>query len=68
MITIFGAEWCAQCKQAKQYCESKGYEYKYIDIDDSEDERITRFRSLPQIFIDDVSVGGLKDFMQKVSG
>ena len=30
---IFGAEWCGNCKTAKQFLDAQGVPYEYIDID-----------------------------------
>jgi len=32
MITIFGRDGCGYCRRAKELCEIKGLEYRYVDI------------------------------------
>jgi len=36
-LKVFGASWCAGCKQLKAALESKGVEFEYIDIDSNAD-------------------------------
>lgn len=36
-VTIYGAEWCGFCKQAKQYFEQKQIPYTYHDIEKEAD-------------------------------
>lgn len=56
-IEIYGAEWCAACKQAVSICKSKDVVYDYIDVDDtanlrSLEQRVgNKIRSVPQIFV-----------------
>jgi len=35
-VTVFGTTNCAFCKVEKQWLDSKGVEYKYINIDEDE--------------------------------
>ncbi len=65
-IEIYSKRWCPYCSKAKSLLKSKGLEYVEIDISDggkSEEEMIKRSgrRTVPQIFIDDRSVGGYDD-------
>lgn len=62
-MTIYGAEWCAQCKNAKAMLEAKGVSIEYLDVDDEAvGERFSSFglTSLPQIFSGDEYIGGLR--------
>jgi glutaredoxin len=64
IVEIYGAEWCGFCKRAVALCEEKALEYKYIDIDDTENLRllqeriVTRVRTVPQIFVDGEYIKG----------
>ena len=64
MVEIYGAEWCAYCKNAVKLCEEKQVQYSYIDIDDSAnfrqlEERVgMRVKQVPQVFIDGTYVSG----------
>jgi glutaredoxin len=45
---IFGAEWCGNCKTAKQFLDAQGVAYEYIDIDQFPDvAQENTIRSLP---------------------
>jgi glutaredoxin len=73
-VEIYGAEWCAYCKQAVQLCESQSIEYEYIDVDESGNmkalqERMgTPARSIPQIFVDDAFLpGGFTGLKQELA-
>ena len=67
-ITIFGRESCGFCRRAKQLCEIKALEYRYIDI---EKEGISRadlektigkpVHTVPQIFHGQDYIGGFRE-------
>ena len=65
-IQIYSKEWCPFCAKAKALLRSKQLSYTEIDITSDlelEQEMIQRSgrRTVPQIFIDDDSVGGYDD-------
>ncbi len=65
-IVIYTTQWCGYCSRAKRLLNSKGWEFTEIDVDgDSEKRawlaRVTRQRTVPQIFIGEESVGGYDD-------
>lgn len=31
-ITMYGADWCGDCRRAKAWFEENGYEYDYVDL------------------------------------
>lgn len=74
-ITIFGRKGCGYCKRAKELCEIKGLEYRYIDI---EDEGISKadlektvgkpVLTVPQIFQGQNYVGGFDDLNALMAG
>lgn len=72
-VEIYGASWCATCKDAVSYCKNNSVEYEYIDIDDTanlknlEARLGTRVRAVPQIFLNDKHVGSFTGLMQEVS-
>lgn len=35
-VTIYSAPWCAFCRMAKQYLQSKNVEYKEINVDEDQ--------------------------------
>ncbi|HVX58166.1 MAG TPA: glutaredoxin family protein [Candidatus Saccharimonadales bacterium] len=36
-VTIYSAPWCAFCRMAKQYLDSKKIEYKEINVDEDQE-------------------------------
>ncbi|MCP4128714.1 MAG: glutaredoxin 3 [Gammaproteobacteria bacterium] len=68
-IEIYSKEWCPYCNKAKALLKSKGLDYKEIDIthdETLEQEMMERSKrqTVPQIFIDQVSIGGYDDLSQ----
>lgn len=62
-IEIYTKEWCPYCARAKVLLKTKGLAFREIDVTADparESEMIERsgLRTVPQIFIDGVSVGG----------
>ncbi len=61
-VVMYSAEWCAVCKQAKQYFRKKGIRYKAYDIDKSGMARQKfldlRARGVPVIFVDKARLNG----------
>ena len=35
-IKVYGTDWCLDCVNAKNFLNSKGVEFEYIDITDNE--------------------------------
>jgi len=65
-VTIYVRSWCSFCRQAKSLLDSKGVEYHEIDIEEQPEKReemiaLTGRTSVPQIFINQQSVGGCDD-------
>ena len=51
-ITVFGAEWCAGCKQLKAALIAKGIEFDYMDVDQNPAQTAELgIRSLPTTII-----------------
>lgn len=68
-IEIYSKEWCPYCNKAKALLKSKGLEY--IEIDTTHEEALehemierSKRQTVPQIFIDQVSIGGYDDLSQ----
>ena len=38
-ITVYGAPWCPDCKQAKQFLGEQRIRYNWVDIDEDEEGR-----------------------------
>jgi alkyl hydroperoxide reductase subunit F len=67
-IEIYTLEWCPYCRKAKSFFKSKGLSYVEYDIDDPEikEEMKTRTngsKTVPQIIINDQSIGGYDDLI-----
>lgn len=66
-IEIYTADYCSFCTTAKTLLDRKGLTYIEIKVDaddDKRDEMIKRSggkRTVPQIFINDLSIGGSDD-------
>lgn len=64
-IKVFGKKNCPQCEQAKALLESKSLGYEYIDlgsnIEAMREARDKGWRSVPQIVVNDLHVGGYKE-------
>ncbi|WP_027857093.1 GrxA family glutaredoxin [Marinobacterium jannaschii] len=72
-VTIFGREGCGFCVRAKELCESKEFNYRYIDIHregiskaDLEKTVGKPVETVPQIFIGQTHVGGYTEFAKHV--
>jgi len=71
-ITVYTRRMCAYCTAAKQLLETQGYPFDEIPLDTDPElarEVMTRSgqRTVPQIFVDEHSVGGFQELHQQVS-
>jgi GrxC family glutaredoxin len=65
-VIIYTTHYCPYCSGAKAFLRSKNVEFEEIDVTDdparrAEMERLSARRTVPQIFIDDQSIGGYDD-------
>lgn len=66
-IEIYTSRLCGFCARAKLLLEQKGLEYEEIDVDDAPGQkelmvdRAKGAQTVPQIFINDVHIGGCDD-------
>ncbi len=66
-VEIYTGSYCPYCTRAKELLNAKGVAYTEIDVSNDQDARIKLVeramgrRTIPQIFINDVSVGGYDD-------
>ena len=66
MYKIITADWCSYCKKAKALLQSKNLSYEEIDISDATDlMQQYGFKSIPQIFKDDVLIPGGYNGLEK---
>ena len=68
-VVIYTADYCSFCARAKALLRSKGVSFEEIDLSrDSglraEVQQRTGRRTVPQIFIDGISVGGFDEIKQ----
>ena len=69
MVIIYSAKWCGPCKVAKNILDSKGINYKEIDIEDENISRqklkeITGGYTVPQIIINNKIIGGYNELLK----
>lgn len=65
-VTLYSTDWCPYCKNAKAFLTSKGVPYDEIDLTDDDAGREalvqkTGRRTVPQMFVGDVHIGGYDD-------
>ncbi|MEL6215924.1 MAG: glutaredoxin 3 [Pseudomonadota bacterium] len=66
-ITVYSKDYCPYCAAAKALLERKGVEFEVIDVSADQAqlsrmlERSNGRRTVPQIFIDELHVGGFDD-------
>lgn len=59
VITMYGAEWCGDCRRSKRFLDSNSVSYNYIDVetDTSASEKVVEInggmRSIPVIVFPD---------------
>ena len=58
-ITMYGAEWCGDCRRSKKFLDANNVKYNYIDVeaDSSASEKVIAInggmRSIPVILFSD---------------
>ena len=67
-VDVYSTAQCPYCVMAKQLLERKGVSYNEIRVDKNQEKRQemmtkSRQRTVPQIFINDESVGGYTDLL-----
>jgi len=65
-VIIYTTNWCPYCNAAKALLRSKAVQFEEFDVTDDpekrmEMERLSRRRTVPQIFIDGRAIGGYDD-------
>ena len=70
-VTIYTTTYCGYCRAAKQLLENEEVPFTEIDVTDDIEKRkwleqITGHRTVPQIFIDDQSIGGYTDLSELI--
>lgn len=65
-VTIYSTSWCTYCNAAKRFLDSRSVPWQDVDLTDDDDGRAalverTGRRTVPQIFVGDVHIGGYDD-------
>lgn len=66
MYTIYGADWCSQCKNAVKFLLDREIEFSYVDVEYCSDPIVKTFKSLPQTYFEDNHLGGLNELIHHV--
>ncbi|MBB1441263.1 glutaredoxin [Shewanella sp. SG41-4] len=67
-VEIYGRPGCAYCSMVRRLFDSKQVAYRYYDVY-AEPNRMqelrcrTKARNFPQVFIDEISMGGLEEIL-----
>ncbi len=67
-VQVYATQWCPYCTRARQLLAAKGAQIEEIDVDarpGAREEMTARSgrRTVPQIFINQVHVGGCDDLI-----
>ncbi|ODS50357.1 MAG: alkyl hydroperoxide reductase subunit F [Halanaerobium sp. 4-GBenrich] len=66
-IEVYSKDWCPYCKKAKAFLKSKGLKFEEIDIEEENNYEVMQERTgnktVPQIIINDQSLGGYDDLI-----
>lgn len=65
-VVVYTTTWCPYCVLAKRLLDKKRVDYREIDVQGRSDLRqwlaqVSRQRTVPQIFINGVSIGGFEE-------
>lgn len=71
-ITVYTKNLCSFCSAAKQLLKSKNYPYDEVNMEGDEELMIKIMtqsgqRTVPQIFVGDVSVGGYRELTAAIA-
>lgn len=65
-VELYSTTYCPYCRSAERLLDAKGVSYELIDVTQDPEKRAwlvqtTGQRTVPQTFINDLSVGGFTD-------
>lgn len=71
-ITLYSKNFCGYCTAAKDLLSNKGYTFREINLEGDlpaiqDVMRRSGQRTLPQIFVGDIPVGGYRELVAKLS-
>lgn len=66
-VKIYTKSYCPYCIRLKNHLEKSGANFEEIDVESSPDlyqklKEETGHRTVPQVFIDDIFIGGSEDY------
>lgn len=69
MVIIYSTAWCGPCMYAKKLLDEKDIQYKEVDIEKNEIsrqdlEKLTGGSTVPQIIINNKSIGGFDQLLK----
>jgi glutaredoxin 3 len=72
-VTIYLTDWCPYCARAKEHLARKKVRFTEVNVEDRPDLRkwlvsASGQRTVPQIFINNESIGGYSDMMMLEGG
>ena len=72
-VTVYLTDWCPYCAKAKAHLARKNVQFTEVDVDGRPDLRswlvsASGQRTVPQIFINNGSIGGYSDLMMLEGG
>ena len=67
---MYAADWCPYCSRARRLLHEKGVPFEEIDVDAQPEARAQMVarsgrHTVPQIFIDDVHIGGCDELLAR---
>lgn len=71
MILIYGKPGCGYCEAAKALCNTRGYTYEYLTMNEdyTREQLLENFpgaKTVPQIVVNGLKVGGYDDFIKYI--
>ena len=48
-VTMYGADWCGDCRRSKRFLDSSGVDYKYVDVEAEESPGAPRPDSISSV-------------------
>ena len=66
---MYSMDWCPYCRRAEQLLHEKGVPFEKVSVENMPDlykemVRISGRRTVPQIFVGDVHIGGYDDLAE----
>lgn len=71
-VVVYSADWCRHCSKVKEFMKTKSIEFSIVDVDNSPNSMIELMekygvKTLPQVVIDGVLIGGCDDTIEFLS-